>query len=88
MELETINRLYLELSQIATAKTARELELESEIQQLRSQCEEMSRLRAEHEAIIHRLNMKRIKLEQELYNPWSNVEYCFPEINLKDWEQK
>jgi len=28
MELETINKLYLELSQIATAKTARELELE------------------------------------------------------------
>lgn len=28
MELETVNRLYLELSQIATAKTARELELE------------------------------------------------------------
>lgn len=28
MELETINKLYLELSQFATAKTARELELE------------------------------------------------------------
>lgn len=28
MELETINKLYLELSQIATAKTNRELELE------------------------------------------------------------
>ncbi len=28
MELETINKLYLELSQVATAKTARELELE------------------------------------------------------------
>jgi len=28
MELETINRLYLELSQFATAKTRRELELE------------------------------------------------------------
>ena len=28
MELETINRLYLELSQIATAKTSRELLLE------------------------------------------------------------
>lgn len=28
MELETINKLYLELSQIATAKTKRELELE------------------------------------------------------------
>lgn len=27
MELETINRLYLELSQVATAKTARELRL-------------------------------------------------------------
>ncbi len=28
MDLETINKLYLELSQIATAKTRRELELE------------------------------------------------------------
>ena len=28
MELETVNKLYLELSQIVTAKTARELELE------------------------------------------------------------
>lgn len=28
MERETINKLYLELSQVATAKTARELELE------------------------------------------------------------
>lgn len=28
MELETLNKLYLELSQIATAKTSRELELE------------------------------------------------------------
>jgi len=28
MELETINKLYLELSQVVTAKTKRELELE------------------------------------------------------------
>jgi len=28
MELDTINKLYLELSQVATAKTKRELELE------------------------------------------------------------
>jgi hypothetical protein len=28
MELETIDRLYLELSQVTTAKTARELKLE------------------------------------------------------------
>jgi hypothetical protein len=33
MQLETINKLYLELSQIATAKTARQLELEAEIGQ-------------------------------------------------------
>lgn len=32
MELETINKLYLELSQIATAKTAREIELEGHSQ--------------------------------------------------------
>ena len=28
MELETLNKLYLEISQIATAKTTREIELE------------------------------------------------------------
>lgn len=31
MELETINKLYLELSQIATAKTAKEIKLEAEL---------------------------------------------------------
>ena len=31
MQLDTINKLYLELSQIATAKTARELVLEKEL---------------------------------------------------------
>src|SRR4051812_28943588 len=35
MQLETINKFYLELSQIATAKTAREMELE---ELLRSAC--------------------------------------------------
>jgi len=30
MELETINKLYLELSQIATAKTARELTMDNQ----------------------------------------------------------
>jgi len=35
MELETINKLFLELSQVATAKTKRELELEELI---RSAC--------------------------------------------------
>lgn len=31
MELETINKLYLELSQIATAKTKREIRLEAKL---------------------------------------------------------
>jgi hypothetical protein len=31
MQINTINKLYLELSQIATAKTARELALEKEL---------------------------------------------------------
>lgn len=35
MELETINKLYLELSQVATAKTAREAALEHELDALR-----------------------------------------------------
>ncbi len=34
MDLEIINKLYLELSQVATAKTARELELESALRGL------------------------------------------------------
>lgn len=34
MDLEIINKLYLELSQIATAKTARELVLESALRGL------------------------------------------------------
>lgn len=32
MELEIINKLYLELSQVATAKTAKEIELEIELE--------------------------------------------------------
>ena len=35
IELETINKLFLELSQFATAKTARELALEKELEDLR-----------------------------------------------------
>lgn len=31
MELEIINKLYLELSQIATAKTAKELEMDGDL---------------------------------------------------------
>lgn len=38
MELETINRLYLELSQVATAKTKRELELEDILTSVREVC--------------------------------------------------
>lgn len=34
MQLETVNKLYLELSQFATAKTARELELEKQFADL------------------------------------------------------
>jgi hypothetical protein len=34
MELETINKLYLELSQVATAKTAKERSLEAKLQQV------------------------------------------------------
>lgn len=37
MELETLNKLYLELSQVATARTARELELQAEL----NRCQEL-----------------------------------------------
>lgn len=36
MELSTINKLYLELSQVATAKTKRELELEELLRSART----------------------------------------------------
>ena len=36
MELETVNKLYLELSQVATAKTARELKLEGLLESARA----------------------------------------------------
>jgi hypothetical protein len=41
MELETINKLYLELSQIATAKTSKDLELDradAKIKMMRTLC--------------------------------------------------
>ena len=38
-QLETINRLYLELSQVATAKTAREIELEDLLTSARAICQ-------------------------------------------------
>jgi len=34
MELETLNKLYLELSQFVTAKTEREIQLEKELQEV------------------------------------------------------
>jgi hypothetical protein len=39
MELETVNKLFLELSQIATAKTKRELELEDILTSARAICQ-------------------------------------------------
>ena len=36
MELQTINRLYLELSQVATATTAKELELQGDLKGIRN----------------------------------------------------
>jgi len=42
METETINRLFLELSQFTTAKTALELALEAEVERLREAYERTS----------------------------------------------
>ena len=42
MELEIINKLYLELSQVATAKTDRQLWLENERLRLIEKIEELS----------------------------------------------
>lgn len=44
MELETINKLYLELSQVATAKTKRELELEKTVACFNSRKQELEDL--------------------------------------------
>lgn len=41
-ELETVNRLYLELSQFVTAKTAREIELEQQLAELREVTRELA----------------------------------------------
>jgi len=41
MELDTINKLYLELSQIATAKTAREIELRNVLERANDVCRSM-----------------------------------------------
>ena len=40
MELETINKLYLELSQVTTATTGREIELERENKHIREAAQE------------------------------------------------
>lgn len=37
MELETVNKLFLELSQFATATTAKEFKLQKEIEELKAQ---------------------------------------------------
>lgn len=42
MELKTINKLYLELSQVATAKTAREIELRNVLERANDLCRTMS----------------------------------------------
>jgi hypothetical protein len=39
MELDLVNKLYLELSQVATAKTARELDLEDLLTSVRCVCQ-------------------------------------------------
>lgn len=44
MELETINKLYLELSHVATAKTNRQIELEQIVSQLNSRRVELEEL--------------------------------------------
>ena len=56
MELETVNKLYLELSQFATAKTKRELQLEDLLRRLRgtllsqSWYDRIDEVLAEHDA--------------------------------------
>jgi len=55
MELETINKLYLELSQIATAKTRRELELETLLAQAENasdQSKQIARLISENKEFL------------------------------------
>ena len=46
MELETVNRIYLELSQFVTAKTEKELKLEKEIERLRAALQRLASIEA------------------------------------------
>lgn len=46
MQLDTINKLYLELSQVATAQTVSELKMKSVLQGVRDQIDEMIDCRA------------------------------------------
>lgn len=55
MELETINKLYLELSQFATAKTARETELENKLKSVDSLPEPALREVSREKAVVIKL---------------------------------
>lgn len=70
MELETINRLYLELSQFATAKTAREIALEKQIAELQATAQEgMAWLKAFIKQYrIDSINMELQAKETEVIN--------------------
>ena len=55
MELETINKLYLELSQIVTARTAREIELEMKLMSVASLPEPALREVSREKALVIKL---------------------------------
>ena len=59
MELETINKLYLELSQITTATTARETLLQKQLAEAQRWLTEQRRLLSRIDPVAYRVNAIR-----------------------------
>lgn len=69
MELETLNKLYLELSQFATAKTGKEIELEERTQDL-----EVATFKLRN--LIYSVSKESISLDEareEIENIWDRI---------------
>lgn len=65
MELEIINKLFLELSQVATAKTARELALEQEIAEFEGRLKALWDKQEGTDRILEEANSKLVKIQAQ-----------------------
>jgi len=75
MELETINKLFLELSQFATAKTARELALEKELDDFRHYKQFSD---AEASCVEWRQHYAKLAKDASSFFGWFNHHYPIP----------